>query len=46
MNVSEQEFIAAVDDLMLVMKQNAIGEREQQEVLSIFFSLKGEVLRI
>lgn len=46
MNINEQEFIATVDDLMLVMKQNAIGEREQQEVLSIFFSLKGEVLRI
>ncbi|MBA4179883.1 MAG: group 1 truncated hemoglobin [Anaerolinea sp.] len=46
MNVSEQEFIAAVDDLMLVMQRLGVGEREQQEVLYIFFSLKGEVLRI
>ena len=46
MNASEQEFLAAVDDLMLVMQRNGVGEREQQEVLFIFFSLKGEVLRI
>jgi len=46
MNVSEQEFVAAVDDLMMVLQRNGVGEREQQEVLFIFFSLKGEVLRI
>ena len=46
MNLSEQEFIAAVDDLMMVMQKNGVGEREQQEVLFIFYSLKGEVLRI
>ena len=46
MNVSEQEFVAAVDDLMSVMQHAGVGEREQQEVLSIFFSLKGQVLRI
>jgi hemoglobin len=46
MNASEQEFVAAVDDLMAVMQRNGVGEREQQEVLFIFFSLKGDVLRI
>jgi hemoglobin len=46
MNISDQEFIAAVDDLMSVMQQNGVGEREQQEVLFIFFSLKGQVLHI
>jgi len=46
MNASEQEFLAAVDDLMMVLRRNGVGEREQQEVLFIFFSLKGEVLRI
>jgi hemoglobin len=46
MNVSEQEFIAAVDDLMMVLDRNGIGEREKQEVLYIFYSLKGDVLRI
>jgi hemoglobin len=46
MNVSEQEFVAAVDDLMMVLDRNGIGEREKQEALYIFFSLKGDVLRI
>jgi len=46
MNISEQEFVAAVDDLMAVLQRNGVGEREQQEVLYIFFSLKGNVLRI
>ena len=46
MNLSEQEYLAAVDDLMMVLTKNGVGEREQQEVLFIFYSLKGEVLRI
>jgi hemoglobin len=46
MNASEQEFLAAVDDLMMVLDRNGIGEREKQEVLYIFYSLKGDVLRI
>ena len=46
MNLSEQEYLAAVDDLMVVMEKNNIGEQERKDVLFIFFSLKGEVLRI
>jgi len=46
MNISEQEFLEAVDDLVGVMSKNGVGEREQQEVLFIFFSLKGQVIRI
>ena len=46
MNLSEQEYLVAVDDLMMVLAKNGVGEREQQEVLFIFYSLKGEVLRI
>jgi hemoglobin len=46
MNVSEEEFVATVDDLMMVLDRHGIGEREKQEVLYIFFSLKGDVIRI
>jgi hemoglobin len=46
MNINEQEFVAAVDDLLSVLQRNNVGPREQQEVLFIFFSLKGQVLRI
>ena len=46
MNISEQEYLAAVDDLMGVLQKNGVGEREQQEVLYIFYTLKGQVLRL
>ena len=46
MNIGDGEFVAAVDDLAAVMQRNGVGQREQEEVLFIFFSLKGEVLRI
>ena len=46
MNINKQEFVAAVDDLMMVLAKNGVGQREQEEVLGIFFGLKGEVLRI
>ena len=46
MNLSEQEYLAAVDDLMAVLRKNNVAEQEQKDVLYIFFTLKGEVLRI
>lgn len=46
MNIGGDEFVAAVDDLTMAMQRNGVGEREQQEVLFIFFSLKGDVVRI
>ena len=46
MNLSDQEFVASVDDLLAVLRRNGVGQREQEEVLFIFFSLKGEVLRL
>ncbi|MCL4241518.1 MAG: group 1 truncated hemoglobin [Dehalococcoidia bacterium] len=46
MNVSEEEFVATVDDVLKVLHANGIGQREQEEVLAIFWTLKGDVLRI
>jgi len=46
MNVSEQEFLAVVDDIMGVLDDHGIGQQEKQEVLSILFGLKGEIIRI
>lgn len=46
MNVSEEEFVATVDDVMKVLRANGVGQREQEEVLGIFWALKGDVLRI
>ncbi len=46
MNVNEQEFLAATDDVLAVLRSHGVGEREQQEVLAAFFAMKGEVLRL
>jgi hemoglobin len=46
MNVSEQEFIAVVDDILMVLRSHGVGEHEQQEVLYALYGLKSEVVRI
>ena len=46
MNVSEEEFIAVVDDILAAMDQNNIGETEKNEMLVIAYSLKGEIIRV
>lgn len=46
MNISEQEYLAVIDDIMAALAKNEVGEREQQEVLMICYSLKGEILRV
>ena len=46
MNINEQEFLAATDDLMSVLAKHGVGQIEQQEVLAAFYSMKGEVLRL
>lgn len=46
MNISEQEFIAVVDDIMLAMDQNSIGEIEKKDMLAIAYSLKDEIIRV
>jgi hemoglobin len=46
MNVSEQEYIAVVDDVLSTLQRHGVGEREQQEVLHTLYGLKGEIIRI
>lgn len=46
MNISEQEFVAATDDVFAVLQRNNVGMQEQMEVLAAFFALKGQVLRL
>jgi hemoglobin len=46
MNINETEFVAACDDVLAVLRKHGISEREQAEVLAIFFALKGEVLHL
>jgi len=45
MNISEQELIAAIDDIVAAMSKNQLEQSAQNEVVAILYSLKGEVLR-
>ncbi|MDH5397458.1 MAG: group 1 truncated hemoglobin [Cyclobacteriaceae bacterium] len=46
MNVSEQEFLAVVDDVMEAMEKNSYQEPERKDVLAILYSLKPEIIRL
>lgn len=46
MNVSEQELIAAVDDIVAAMTKNGYDQAEKNEVVAILYSLKGDVVRV
>ena len=46
MNISEQEFVAVLDDAMAALETNGIDAPTRTEVLGILWSLKGEVVRV
>jgi hemoglobin len=45
MNISEQELIAAIDDIVAAMDKNQLDPSVQNEVVAILYSLKGDVVR-
>jgi hemoglobin len=46
MNISDNEFMAAVDDLMKAMSANGIGDTEKSEALFIFYTLRPMVVGV
>jgi hemoglobin len=46
MNVNEQEYMAVLDDIMGALEKNGVGQREQEEVLMIAYSLRKEILHL
>ena len=46
MNVSEQEFVAVIDDAMAALETHNIDPATRNDVLAILWSLKGEVIRV
>jgi hemoglobin len=46
MNISEQELIAAIDDVVAALGKNGVGQNEQNEVVAILYSLKNQVVRL
>ena len=46
MNISEQEFVATLDDILAALDKNGVGPQERQEVLAILYSLKDDIVRV
>ncbi|MBT5073437.1 MAG: group 1 truncated hemoglobin [Kordiimonadaceae bacterium] len=47
MNISDNEYMAAVDDVMKALENNGItGDAEKSEVLYIFYSLRPDVVAV
>ena len=46
MNVSEVEYVAALDDILAALRKHAIDEQTQKDVLAIAYSLKGDILHV
>ena len=45
MNVSEEELVATIDDIVAALQAHEVAPAEVNEVVAILYSLKGEVLR-
>jgi hemoglobin len=46
MNISEQEFVAVVDDAMAALDAHGIDSATRSDVLAILWSLKDQVIRV
>lgn len=46
MNISEQEFVAVIDDTLAALDKNGIGPESRTEVLGILYSMKSEIVRV
>ncbi len=46
MNVSEAEYMAAVDDIMKTLDKHGIDETSKKDMLAIVYSLKDEIVRL
>jgi hemoglobin len=46
MNISEQEFMAVLDDILEALDDEEVGDLEQAEVLKILYGMKDEIVRL
>ena len=46
MNISEQEYIAAMDDILAALEKNDIDPATRGDVTAVLYSLKGQVIRV
>ena len=43
---SHEEFMVVCDDALEALQMNDIGQREQEEVLFIFYSMRNEIVGV
>lgn len=46
MNISAVEFMAVLDDGLDAMKKNNVGQREQEEVLFVLYSMRADIVLV
>jgi hemoglobin len=46
MNISEQEYMAAMDDILQALEKNEVDAATRGEVTAILYSMKGQVMRV
>ena len=46
MNISAIEFNAVLDDVLLAMDKNEVGQREQEEVLFILYGMRSDIVLV
>lgn len=46
MNISATEYMAAVDDILAVLKKHSVDEQSQKDVLAIAWSLKPDIIHV
>jgi hemoglobin len=46
MNISQEEFMAVLDDALKALDKNGIAQREQEEVLFALYSMRSQVVRV
>lgn len=46
MNISEQEYLAVMDDIVGAMDKNQVSEDAKKDVIAILYSLKGQIIRV
>jgi hemoglobin len=46
MNISALEFMAVLDDALTALEKNKVEQREQEEVLYIFYSMRSQIVLV
>jgi hemoglobin len=46
MNINEQEYLAATDDIVGAMEKQGLSEDTKKDVIAILYSLKGNIIRV